>query len=323
MKSLNDLKYFYETNMVNKLKVLDEDRKKIVRKVIFLHFGCSLGILLSLILFPVIFIGSFLLIVGIVILWIFMYKKITKNYVSDFKREVIHEVIKFIDPGLSYQPDMCIPQSQYMGSKIFQRHPDRYRGDDLVYGTLGKTQVQFSEIHSEYKTETRDSKGHRRTQWHTIFKGIFFVADFNKNFHGRTLVLPDKAQSFFGKIFGNWLQSLNFTRDQLVKMEDPEFERKFVVYSTDQIEARYILSTALMKRITDFQTRTRRQIYLSFINSQVFVAISIRKDLFEPKLFQTLLNFNIIKEYFNDLNLAISVVESLNLNTRIWGSKAQ
>jgi hypothetical protein len=103
-----------------------------------------------------------------------------------------------------------------------------------------------------------------------------------------------------------------------VKLEDPEFEREFVVYSSDQVEARYILSTSLMKRIVDFRRSCDKKLHLSFINSQVNVAISFKRNLFEPKLFSTLLDFGPIQEYFEDLCLAVGIVEDLNLNMRIW-----
>jgi len=74
-----------------------------------------------------------------------------------------------------------------------------------------------------------------------------------------------------------------------------------------------------MKRITDFRKKTEKQIYLSFVSNKIFVAIPYHEDLFEPKIFKTLLDFSIIQEYYQDLMLAIEIVEELDLNTRIWG----
>ena len=106
-----------------------------------------------------------------------------------------------------------------------------------------------------------------------------------------------------------------------VELEDPEFESHFVVYGSDQIEARYILSTSLMARITDFKNKTGKKIFLSFIGSMVFVAVSYSRNLFEPKLFTTLLDFEPIRRYYEDLQLIIGIVDDLNLNTRIWSKE--
>jgi hypothetical protein len=123
-------------------------------------------------------------------------------------------------------------------------------------------------------------------------------------------------------VLGNLFQSWNKGRGELVKMEDPDFEREFVVYGADQVEARYILSTSLMKRIYDYKKKTGKTMYLSFLNDKIYVALSYMKNLFEPKLFKTLLDFGVIQEYYEDLSYAAGLVEELNLNTRIW-SKAE
>ena len=146
------------------------------------------------------------------------------------------------------------------------------------------------------------------------------MADFNKHIRGETVVLPDTAERLFGRL-GKKLQALNKPRGQLINLEDPEFEKNFAVYGDDQIQARYILSTSLMKRIMEFKEKTKREIYLSFLGMKVHIAIRFRKDLFEPKLFRTLLDFELIREYFEDVMLAYGIVEDLNLNTRIWSKQ--
>jgi Protein of unknown function (DUF3137) len=150
-----------------------------------------------------------------------------------------------------------------------------------------------------------------------VFKGLFFVGDFNKYFQGQTLVVPDHTERYLGSLAQD-LQALNTQRGQLVKLEDPEFEKLFAVYSTDQIEARYILSTSLMQHLVDFTKKSRRDTFVSFINDKIYIAIKYDEDLFEPKLFKTMIDFEPIREYFETLQLMMGVVEELNLNRRIW-----
>ena len=54
------------------------------------------------------------------------------------------------------------------------------------------------------------------------------------------------------------------------------------------------------------------------INDLEALAKKYRKDLFEPKLFGDIVEFNNIQEYYDDLVLVLDLVETLNLNTRIW-----
>jgi hypothetical protein len=153
----------------------------------------------------------------------------------------------------------------------------------------------------------------------TIFRGIFFVADFNKEFKGRTLVLPDTAERLFGRMIGNFLQSHNKERPPLVKLEDPEFEKLFVVYGDDQIQARYILSPSLMERMVSFRRKTGKKAFFSFVENKIMMAVPYDRDLFEPRLLRSVMDPSEMEDHFENLEHIIGTVEDLSLNTRIWG----
>jgi len=132
--------------------------------------------------------------------------------------------------------------------------------------------------------------------------------------------LPDTGEKVFGHLAQS-VQSWNVLRGQLIKLDDPEFEKEFVVYGSDQVEARYILSTSLMSRILNFKRQTGRQIYLSFVNSTLRLAISWEKGFLEPHFFSSLLDFTSIYQYYQDIYLCTEIVDALNLNIRIWQTK--
>jgi hypothetical protein len=90
------------------------------------------------------------------------------------------------------------------------------------------------------------------------------------------------------------------------------------VDGSDRVEARYISSTNLMARLVRFRKRAKRNIYVSFVESKIYITAEYAEGLFEPRLFKTMLNFAPIQEYFEILQLMIGVVEDLNLNRRIW-----
>jgi hypothetical protein len=320
MKTLDELKEFYTNELSADLQKMEQKRQQIMKNsMITVGVVMVIGLIVAGVLVtqgapPVAFI--FVLIGGIVVAGI-VFAAIGKGYKDEFKQRIMPKIVHFVEPGLSYHPKDRIDKYTFKNSNLFTEGIDRYSGEDLVSGRVGKTDIVFSEVHAEYKTATRDSKGHTQNHWHTIFKGLFFIADFNKDFRGQTVVLPDTAEKLFGG-FGKMLQSWNMARADLIKLEDPEFEREFVVYGDDQIESRYILSTSLMQRILDFQRNTGTKISLSFTGSRVYVALPIARNMFEPKYFSNLEDFEPIREYYNDLMLAIGIVDDLNLNTRIW-----
>lgn len=317
MKSLEELRPFYNSELVPKLQKLDIKRKKTAFKVLITLLLISIltGLVFLVTHHPIAMIGGVVVYFIIHFLW---FDKKIKEITKEFKFEIIQNLVKFFDTSLSYIPTESIYEAEYFESQLFLTGVDRYSGDDLISGKLDKTSIKFSEVHTEYKTTYTDSNGNTKTTWHTIFRGIFLIADFNKNFNGKTVVLPDSAESLFGSFIGNALQKMDMTRDALVKMEDIEFEKLFCVHSTDPVEARYILSPKLMQRIINFKKKSGKTIHLSFVNSKLFIAISIHKELFEPPLFKTLLNPELIEEFFDYLSLSVSIVEELDLNTRIW-----
>ncbi|MCI4406339.1 MAG: DUF3137 domain-containing protein [Sulfuricurvum sp.] len=321
MKSTSELTDFYYKELYPSLSELEETRKRIVSQ---LKFYRGMGIVIFLIV--ALWMGKnfgFLhpLMMGIAIAFIVLasitYRAMTSGYAKDFKERIITPMVGAIDSHLLYNPNFMVSQHLFERSELFKHSIDRYSGNDYVKGSIDGVPLEFSDVHAEY--QTRDSKG--RTQWHTLFRGLFLVAEFNKHFKAKTVVLPDQAEKSFGSLIGGWLQSINFTHESLVRMDDPEFEKHFVVYGSDQIEARYILSHSMMKRILDFQRRVSHPLFISFVHNHIHVGIGTGKDLFEPAVFTSLLDYKQAMEYVNTLQNTIGLVEELKLNEKLWSKE--
>lgn len=321
MKSTSELTDFYYKELYPSLNDLEETRKRIVSQLKFyggigivafalvaLWLGKSFGLFHPL---------SLAVVFGFIILSSITYRSMTSGYAKDFKERIITPMIRAIDPHLLYNPTFMVSQHLFERSEFFKHSIDRYSGNDYVKGSIDGVTLEFSDVHAEY--QTRDSKG--RTQWHTLFRGLFLVAEFNKHFKAKTLILPDQAEKSFGSLIGGWLQSINFTRDGLIRMDDPEFEKHFVVYGSDQIEARYILSHSMMKRILDFQRRISHPLFISFVHNHIHVGIATGKDLFEPAVFTSLLDYKQAMEYVSTLQNTIGLVEELKLNEKLWSKE--
>ncbi|MFW5757803.1 MAG: DUF3137 domain-containing protein [Bacteroidota bacterium] len=327
MKTIEEFQQYFEKDMRPEMEMLDKRRKRIVSRSIRLILITVLALLLLWVSHDAtearfqnlnisLYFGIALAIIIILFFVLWHQWAHDKTFYKDFKKQVIERIVKYVSDDLTYEPNNFIGSDSFQRSRIFLKNVDRYTGDDMVHGKLDKTQVWFSEIKAEYKTTTTDSKGKTQTKWHTIFKGLFFIADFNKHFQTSTVVMPNRLGSGF---LGNFFNKINLTRrEKHVKLEDPEFNKHFVVYSDDQIESRYILSTALMQRITEYKEKHENPLYISFVNSFLYIASAYRKNLFEPNYFKKLTRFSIVQEYFEDIHLAVSIVEELNLNNRIW-----
>ncbi|MFA6187938.1 MAG: DUF3137 domain-containing protein [Sulfuricurvum sp.] len=318
MKSTAELTDFYYKELYPSLEELEKTRMQILSQlkwygamgvvafvIAALWMGKNFGLLHPLMMGIVI---AFLAIASIT------YRFMIQGYAKDFKTKVIAPLIAAIDHHLLYNPSFAISQHLFSRSALFNHTIDRYNGNDHVKGSIDGVNLEFSDVHAEY--QTKDSKG--RTQWHTLFRGLFLVAEFNKHFKSRTVVLPDLAEKTFGNLIGGWLQSKNASRDNVIQLDDPEFEKKFVVYGNDPIEAHYILTHSMMKRIVEFQKKISYPLFISFVHNHIHIAIATKKDLFEPTVFTSLLDYKQVMEYVNTLNNTIGLVEELKLNEKLW-----
>jgi hypothetical protein len=245
------------------------------------------------------------------------YNRFHKHFKEQFKGKVIPAVVKFVDERLVYESHRGL-MTEYSESRIFDKRVDRFKAEDTISGKFEATDFAFGEIHTEYKTVTTDKNGRRQEHWHTIFKGMLFVSDFHKNFHGETMIDLDTMERYLGKL-GRKFQQWNTSRTgDLVKLENPEFEKKFAVYSTDEQECRYILTPSMMERLLDMAKRINFKVAISFRNNQVYIAVFNNMDLFEPSVFGSLLKEEDYRIIINMMKLMTGIIEDLNLNTRIW-----
>jgi hypothetical protein len=301
------------------LAELEVQRKKIVSSKIQGWGAIILGIVLLILIFSFnqqvvgLIVGAIGIIPGIVILY--RINDDIRQYKYRFKQEVVGAALNSVDQSLTIEPDNGILEPEFISSQLFSTQPDRYYTEDLVRGTAGKTSFYFAEVHAEYKTETQTKNG-RQVHWHDILKGIVFAADFNKNFNGITVVRPKD----FGSSLGAWFSKNIFSvgDKDIVQLENDYFNKNFVTYSTDQIEARYILTPAMMEKISDLNERSAYCISISFINSSVYMAFPLVNNYFEPPVFKTLLKPDLLEEDLSILTFMYAIIEELDLNTRIW-----
>jgi len=317
MGSYSNFREFYEKELRPDLEMIDRERKAVRKRLLTILAIAVPAVVLEIVLIPgessfpralPVILTS---LTAIILLGVF-----GRSFRSEYKTSIISRVAAFADEGLTYTPDGVIPKEEFVRSRIFLQSCDEYSGEDHFRGKRGKTEIEFSEVTAKYFSSS-GSGSKQRNEYVTYFKGLFIIADFNKNFKTHTVVLPDMAEKLFGK-FGQALQSVSAGRGELIRLEDPRFEKEFCVYGEDQVEARYILTPSLMERIMAFKNKWNKDVHLSFLDSRVYIAISMYKDLFELRPFKPAADYAFLEESLRFLTLLTGVVDDLNLNTRIW-----
>ncbi len=118
---------------------------------------------------------------------------------------------------------------------------------------------------------------------------------------------------FWGLGFFNNKEILNE-----IKLEDVGFARKYKAYSSDEVEGRYLLTTAFMERFKNLHTAFgTNKAKCSFCGDKIIFAISTKRNLFEiGNLFTPLNNTKHMKRFFRELTSILEMIDYFKLDEK-------
>jgi hypothetical protein len=213
-----------------------------------------------------------------------------------FKRELTPLALARVDPGLHYD-EQGISKEEFCATALFEG-PSQFASKDTVRGRIGEVPVRFAMVQA---TRTRDRSVV------VCFQGLFFIADFNKHFSGRTRVRL-RDWSFIGAL-----------DDAEVELEDPRFAKAFAVDSTDQVEARYLLTPDFCERLLALNERYRPVAAL-LEGGNLTLALGMGYDALDgiPGETLDLEQFERMVEKYKEV---AALTGHLELDTRIWSKR--
>jgi hypothetical protein len=229
-----------------------------------------------------------------------------------YKRILVTRVPAALGQGMTYSAESRFTKQDFIEMDLFEKMVEKWRAEDEVCGR--KNAVTYSILEAQ-ATATEGAGKNRRTV--VIFKGSIVRLDFNKNFLGHTVVVPDSESKILGGLFG---ESKSRRRKGICRMESVDFEKLYSVYGTDQQEARYLLTPKMMELIIEAQRVLGSPIRLSFHDNSVFVTIPQSRNRFEMGgIFGARITPEIAcGEVAEVMSLAERLIDTLELETRIW-----
>lgn len=184
---------------------------------------------------------------------------------------------------------------------------DRSHYEDLLTGERNGVNFEFYEARLKER-RTSHSNGRTRTRYVTVFDGQLLRFDFHKRFFGETLVTRDAG--FFNRFGGR--RGMDRAR-----LEDPTFEKAFEVYTTDQVEARFLLTPDMMQSMVDLEHAFRgKNLRCAFAGEQMYIAVE-GANLFEPgSLFKPLDNPERVRELLGDFAAVFTLIDKVSIARR-------
>lgn len=220
--------------------------------------------------------------------------KNSKIYRRSFKMKFLHPYIKQL--GYNYDPEGNLNFIHIYNSKLFG-FTNPTNSNDRIYGEFDGVEFEMCDVIFHQNLQ--------RNQAYEIW-GIFFYATFNKKINSKTFILTKNIVSDSIKKF------------KKITMDDTKFNATFSVYCDDMQNAMYILSPAFMKRLLDLKRQLNFPISVSFVGDKIYIFLDTGKDNFEPDIDKSVLHANPAFTIKRELSHFLSIVKTLNLNTKIW-----
>lgn len=154
-----------------------------------------------------------------------------QRYRRVYKERVLPHVASGLG-HLTYRPASRERVAKFAAERILPDH-DRLEADDEITGTHDGLAVEIVEV----RLKKRVNKKTR-----VVFDGLLVGVTLPRNLAGTTVVLAERG--FWDTVKRRWQGAAL----EPVQLDHAEFEERYAVYSSDQIEARALLTPAFMER---------------------------------------------------------------------------
>ncbi|MDE7090095.1 MAG: DUF3137 domain-containing protein, partial [Prevotella sp.] len=159
-----------------------------------------------------------------------------------------------------------------------------------------------------YRTMVRPIFGTTIESSQHSFRGMFGAYPGLGECKGNVILLPDHLEDKIG-YFAHSIQSYKHKNGaRHVILEDPEFENLFEVYADDEVEARQILTPAIMWRITKLRQSFGKDMMLSFSGNMCYYAVPIPNGFLRPSR-KAVKDRELFEQIFQEINLAYRLQE--------------
>jgi len=239
------------------------------------------------------------------ILSVINYQHTAKLTQNSIKRQLVAPILRSFGHEVEYDPERSLHLNSFRPFGWLSGYED-YVGKDFLKGKHGSTSFVSSMIYTVNRQQQSESA-----------PTLLLIADSNKHFRGRTVVVSKLWNGRVGKWASSKVQQLNYHNLQAVHLEDITFEQLFDVYAQDQVEARYLLTPDVMQRLVALRRSINRDFRLAFDKGRVYVQVDevTGFDLsLDHKIYPNYVTRNIRYRW----DLIGCVIDALGLNDRVW-----
>jgi len=306
MERLQDFRLFYNHTIHPELLRMERRRKRLLTLLFLSSIFLILVFVLQFYVHVLAVTLIMLILIGFYIAYL-LYKM--REFKVTFKPNIMNLIMDFIDDEvnygtLTYTAKKTIPKKEFFNSELFATDAPFYEGEDHIQGSYRELVFELCELHVRELSKVRNRLNY-------IFKGVFLRGVYgDKNIKGRIIVLPKDYQQYQSRT----VKAFYFKGGKRVDDVSRKFSDTFITLASRGAQVEKILSWDMQRALLNYRKRTQKEIYVSFINNLVYIAVTEPKDILEPEIFRSNVSFELVREFFEDLQLLFSVLEDLDVN---------
>lgn len=202
---------------------------------------------------------------------------IKKKFENKIKDEIMPVVCSCFD-GITWQQGHTDRTEEALenldkiifDSRLIIKKSNKIVLDDKFLGCHNDVKYEITE--GEFSIVEGCGKSRRE---YTVFEGVVVKLEMNKNFTGNTII----DERGFSQDF----KYIDFDKSDLTKttMEDVEFNKKYDVYTDDEVEARYLITPSFMQRLKNMKVAFGAdKVRCAFYKEYLLIGLFTSKDLF-------------------------------------------
>lgn len=305
MKRLEQFRIYYNRTIYPELVRLERQRRRLLR-LVFTSALVLTGLIVVALYLRILALGLVLLLPIAAYIAYLLFR--IRKFIRTFKPHVMELVLDFIDDGpnrgeMKYDPVRFLSREQFKESRIFTGPTPFYQGEDFIEGRVGEMDFELCELDVREISPVRN----RLDQ---VFKGVFLHATFPEEAEGEIVVWPRALRQFHSRSIRafTWYGAHSVDHEIL----HDEFRELFLTFATEDTHVAGILTEPMQEAIVRYKQQTGKEIFASFLNQKIYIAVTEEKDILEPYLFRSNLSFDLVREFFEDVNLLLDIVEEFD-----------
>ncbi len=234
-------------------------------------------------------------------------------FIYTYRTNFLKKIKKVVMPSLS----KCLGDLSWRNNGSIQANLIRSSGlvdtftdttvDDTFKGKINNIPIEIGEVKLENVIMTYKNRKAKMNSTE-VFSGIIITIKMNKPFKGRTIIKPDSLT-----------HTPPFENLRHTTLEDVVFEKKYDVFTDDEIEARYLITTSFMERLVNVKTAFKaKTTSCAFYKDKIIIALKSYDDLFEIRSIQEPIDR--VEQYydmFNEIYSLTNLVEHFKLDQKI------